>query len=75
MNLPGKTVKRTRLIRTERYVVAVDVDAVIPDADPSEVCFTPQTVEMLRQVELHARRGDVSWLKQHGRVYAAVEAA
>jgi hypothetical protein len=56
-------------------VVAVEVEAVIPDADPSEPVFEPQTVELLRQVELHAKSGDVEWLKQHGKVYAAVEAA
>ena len=75
MNLPGKKVLRTRLIRTDRFVVAVDVEAVIPDADPSEPCFEPQTVELLRQVELHAKNGDLDWLTSHGKVYRAVEAA
>jgi hypothetical protein len=75
MKLPGKRVKRTRLVRTDRFVIAVEVEAVIPDADPSEACFEPETVELLRQVELHAKDGDVKWLRQHGKVYAAVEAA
>ena len=75
MQLPGKRVKRTRLVRTDRFVVAVEVEAVIPDADPSEPCYEPQAVELLRQVELHAKNGDIAWLKQHGKVYAAVEAA
>ena len=75
MKLPGKRVRRTRLVRTDRFVVAVEVEAVIPDADPSEPCFEPDVVELLRQVELHAKRGDVAWLKQHGKVYAAMEAA
>ena len=75
MSIPGKRIKRTRLVRTDRYVVAVEVEAVIPDADPSEPCYEPATVELLRQVELHARKGDVEWLKQHGKVYTAVEAA
>jgi hypothetical protein len=75
MNLPGKRIRRTRLVRTDRYIVAVDVEAVIPDADPTEPCFEPHTVELLRQVEHHAKSGDVDWLKQHGKVYAAVEAA
>jgi hypothetical protein len=66
---------RTRLVRTERFVVAVQVEAVIPDADPSEARFEPQVVELLRQVESHAKAGDVDWLKQHGKVYTAVEAA
>jgi hypothetical protein len=75
MSLPGKRVRRTRLVRTDRFVVAVEVEAVIPDADPSEPCYEPQVVELLRQVQAHAERGDVEWLKRHGKVYAAVEAA
>jgi hypothetical protein len=75
MQVQGKGVKRTRLVRTDRFVVAVEVDAVIPDADPSEPCFEPNVVELLREVERHAKSGDVPWLRQHGKVYAAVEAA
>ena len=75
MNLAGKRVRRTRLVRTERFVVAVEVEAVIPDSDPSEPCFEPQVVELLREVESHAKSGDVEWLKRYGKVYAAVEAA
>lgn len=75
MQIPGKRVRRTRLVRTDRFVVAVDVDAVIPDADPSEPVFESHVVELLRQVEAHAKSGDLEWLKQHGKVYAAVEAA
>ncbi len=75
MQLPGKRVKRTRLVRTDRYVVAVEVEAVILDAAPEEPCYEPQVVELLHQIEAHARNGDLDWLKQHGKVYAAVEAA
>ena len=75
MSLAGKRVKRTRLVRTDDYVVAVEVEALIPDADPSEVCFEPRAVELLRQVEQHANAHDLKWLQQHGRVYAAVQAA
>ena len=63
------------MVRTDRFVVAVDVEAVIPDADPTEACFEPDTVELLRQVELHARQGDVPWLRKHGKVYRLLEAA
>ena len=49
--------------------------APLPDADPSEPCFEPKVVELLRDVEKYARSGDVGWLRQHGKVYAAVEAA
>jgi hypothetical protein len=75
MQLLGKRVKRTRLVRTDRFIVAVEVEAVITDADPAEPCFEPETVELLRQIELHAKTGDINWLRQPGKVYAAVEAA
>jgi hypothetical protein len=75
MAIPGKHVTRTRFVHTDRFVVAVDVDAVIPDEDPSEPCFEPPTVEFLRQVELHARHDDREWLMRHGRVYERVTAA
>lgn len=75
MRLNGKRVPRTRLVRTAKYVVAVDVEAVIPDADPSEPCYESETVEFLRQVESHARADDLPWLRSHGKVYAAVDAA
>jgi len=75
MHIPGKRVKRTRLVHTDKYIIAVEVEAVIPDADPSEACYEPQTVELLREVEQHANRGDLEWLKQRGKVYCALDAA
>ena len=75
MILPGKRVKRTRLVRTEDFVVAVEVEAVIPDAEPGEPCYESETIELLRQVEQHARSGDLQWLKSHCKVYAAIQAA
>lgn len=74
MRIPGKRVPRTRLVRTDRFVVAVDVEAVIPQDDPSEPCFEAETVQLLRQVADHAKHGDVAWLRRHGRVYQAIEA-
>jgi hypothetical protein len=67
-------VRRTRLVQTPRFVVAVDVEAVIPEADPSEPCFEPETVQFLREVAERAERGDVDWLRSHGKVYEAVDA-
>ena len=75
MKIAGKRLKRLRWVHTERYVVAVEVEAVIPVDDPSEPCYEPETVQLLRQVEERARRDDVEWLKQHGKVYEAVDAA
>jgi hypothetical protein len=75
MQIPGERVKRTRLIQTEKYVVAIEVEMVIPPDDPSEPCYEPETVQLLREVKERAERGDLAWLTEHGKVYAAVGAA
>jgi hypothetical protein len=75
MRIPGERIKRTRLVQTEKYVVAVEVEMVIPADDPSEPCYESETVELLREVKEHAERGDVAWLTTKGKVYAAVDAA
>lgn len=72
MQIAGERVKRTRLIQTDKYVVAVDVEMVIPTDDPSEPCYEPATVNFLREVKEHAERDELTWLKQHGKVYEAV---
>ena len=75
MRIPGQRLKRTRLIHTDRYVVAIEVEMVVPADDPSEPCYEAETIQLLRQVKEHADRGDLDWLRQHGKVYVAVEAA
>jgi hypothetical protein len=75
MRVPGERIKRTRLIQTEKYVVAVEVEMVIPVDDPSEPCYESGTIQFLREVKERAERGDVAWLSQRGKVYAAVGAA
>jgi hypothetical protein len=75
MQIPGKRVKRLRLVQTEKYVVAVEVELVIPPDDPREPCYESETINLLREVQQHAENGDLAWLRQHGKVYAAVEAA
>jgi len=75
MQIAGERIKRTRLIQTDRYVVAVDVEMVIPADDPAEPCYEAETVKFLQEVKDHAERGDVTWLTRHGKVYAAVTAA
>lgn len=72
MRIAGERLKRTRLIQTDRYVVAVEVDLVIPADDPSEPCYEAETVQLLRRVRERAEQGDVNWLRQHGKVYEAV---
>jgi hypothetical protein len=75
MRIPGQRIKRTRLIQTEKYVVAVDVEMVIPVDDPSEPCYESETVQLLREIRERADRDDVAWLTDKGKVYAAVDAA
>ncbi len=75
MRVSGERIKRTRLIQTERYVVAVEVEMVIPADDPSEPCYESETVQLFREIKDRAERGDLAWLTQNGKVYAAVGAA
>ena len=71
MRISGRRIQRTRLIHTNRYVVAVNVERVIPDDDPTEPCYEAETVQFPREVEQHAQQGEVNWLAQHGKIYEA----
>ena len=75
MRIPGKRIKRTKLIQSEKYVVAVEIEMVIPDEDPSEPCLESKVVEFLKLVKMHADNGNIDWLTQHGKVYEANGAA
>ncbi len=72
MRIQGKRLKRTRLIRGGRFVVAVEVEMVIPPDDPSEPCYEAETIQLLREVAEHAARGDRQWIQQRGAVYELV---
>lgn len=73
MRVPGERIKRTRLIQTDKFVVAVEVDMFIPGDDPSEPCYESETVQLLRDVKDRAERGDVAWLSKQGKIYTAME--
>ncbi len=73
MQIQGDRVKRTRLIHTDNFVVAVEVEMVIPIDDPSEPCYESETIRLLRDIKEHAEQGDVAWLKTYGKVYTALE--
>ena len=75
MRIPGKRIKRQRLVQTDKYVVAVEVEMVFPVDDPSEPCYEAETINLLRDVQQRAQQGDLDWLQKHGKVYAAVNAA
>lgn len=69
-----KRLKRTRLIQSDRYVVAVEVEMVYPIDDPSEPCYEAETVQYLKDVRDQADRGNLAWLQQHGKVYESITA-
>ena len=73
MRISGERLKRTRLVQTDRFVVAVEVELVVPVDDPSEPCYESETVRFLREVREHAEQGDLEWLAKHGKVYTALE--
>ena len=72
MRIPGERVKSTRLVRGGRYVVAVEVEMVIPPDDPSEPCYESETVELIREITERAKVGDTAWLEQRGEVYELI---
>jgi len=69
MRIPGKRITKTRFIQTDNFVVAVEVELVFPIDDPSEPCYEPNTIQLLRDIKEHAERGDIAWLRTHGKVY------
>jgi hypothetical protein len=75
MRVAGERVKRTRLIQTDRYVVAVEVELVVPPDDPSEPNYEAETVRFLREVRERAERGDEEWLRRNGKLYVAAGSA
>jgi hypothetical protein len=75
MQITGERIKTTRWIHSDRYVVAVEVEMVIPPDDPSEPCYESETIQWLKDIQNHAQQGDVAWLKRIGKVYEAVDAA
>lgn len=70
----GKRVRQVRWVHAPRYVVRVEVEAVVPPDNASEPCFEPATVEFLREVHARAQAGDADWLRNIGEVYVRMTA-
>jgi hypothetical protein len=66
--------RRTRWIQRGRYAVAVEVDVVYPEDDPSEPCLEPATVRRLDEIARRAEQGDLAYLQRVGRVFQLVPA-
>jgi len=69
MVLPGKRTKIEQWIHAPACVVRVEVEAVVPDADPSEPCLEPQTLRFLDELQRKADQGLVKELSEVGDVY------
>ena len=67
--ISGKRIKVTQWIHGKLCVVRVDVDAVIPDEDPSEPCFEPPALKWMDELQRLADAGDVEALAKVGDVY------
>jgi len=75
MLLQGKRIKIERWIHATSCVVRVDVEAVIPDADPAEPCLEPHTIRYLDELQSKADAGLIQELAGVGDVYIRQTAA
>jgi len=69
MVLQGKRIKVEQWIHAPACVARVEVEAIIPDADPSEPCLEPQTLRFLDELQAKADQGLVNELARFGDVY------
>jgi hypothetical protein len=69
MIFPGKRVRVPKWIHGRSCVVHVEVEAIIPDDDPSEPCLEPATVQFLDHLQHLADEGNVDELAKSGEVY------
>jgi len=67
--LKGKHLRIPKWIYGDPCVVRVEVDAIIPDADPSEPCLEPPTVRWLDELQRLADAGNIDELSKHGQVH------
>ncbi len=68
-SIPGKRVRVVKWIHGRLCVARVEVDAIVPDADPSEPCLEPATLRWLDELQSLADKGDVDELAKAGEVF------
>jgi len=66
--IKGARLKVPQWIHGRLCVVRVEVDAVIPDEDPSEPCFEPAAVKWMDELQELADAGKVDELAKYGDV-------
>lgn len=65
----GKHIRIPQWIHAGTCVVRVEVDAVIPEDDPTEPCLEPHTLRWLDELQSLADAGKVTELEKVGTVY------
>ena len=69
MLVEGKPTRVTKWIHGDLCVVQVEVDAIVPDFDPTESYLEPAVVKVLDRLQQLANAGQIDDLEKHGRVY------
>jgi hypothetical protein len=69
MALQGTRTRIERWIHAPACAVRVEVEAIIPDADPAEPCLEPSTIQFLDDLQSKADRGLINELALVGEVY------
>ena len=69
MLVEGKRIKVPEWIHSGFCVVHVEVEAVLPDENPSEPCLEPDVIKYLDHLQELANAGNVDELEKHGTVY------
>jgi hypothetical protein len=54
LQIEGKRIRRTQLVGKGRYVVSIETEMVVPEENPGEAGYEPETSELLRQASQHA---------------------
>jgi hypothetical protein len=78
MPMPGRKVLLETWIKGAHCVLCVKVDALIPDADPSEPVLEPVTVRLLDELQKLVDTGDLAailLLAPGARVYVPIAVA
>lgn len=67
--MQGRRTRIERWIHVARCVVRGEVDAIIPNSDPTEPCLEPGTIRYLDELQAKADQGLIDELARLGDVY------
>ena len=68
-HLPGRRIRIPRWVFGDRYIVQVEVDAILPEDEPTEPCLEPATLHHLDQIQQWINSGQLDELEKAGAVY------